>query len=466
MSLTLSAGGTALAVNAAHGTTPSHSNVNSKALAACSGLPAPGATGGTPATAGGTAAGTGGTGVPGRAPGTAGSTGGSAGTGAKDGPSSATTTPTTPTKEPDGTDDKKPPTNTPTQDPADTGDQTGAAKSPAPDTADIPEPTASPDDRSTPDNSNAPTDTDTDKEAPASSTDTELPTDGTNVTGNDDDNTNAPEGSTAEEDEQAEQGEQAEEPGQAEPSDQTDEGADVQTEAAPGCPPAGAGGTGSTTPAPPASPAPPRPATPSTPAKPVTEEDPSAGIDIHCVPAEKKAANKPQSSICPTDPKSGGPGRQGRSAPTWAEGPGLPSAQNPGAVFTKELYERIANLKNDDFVRIRDRVLQQSPSDPGWARLQRSFYANGCTGVSWVSQQTLNACLQHDFRYTAGPNLSPGTFSSERDAANVQLGDNVGGGTGWLAKWLTKAAGGLFYSATPTAGRPVGDLFGIMKQGA
>ncbi|MBT2511490.1 hypothetical protein J7I98_37995 [Streptomyces sp. ISL-98] len=163
------------------------------------------------------------------------------------------------------------------------------------------------------------------------------------------------------------------------------------------------------------------------------------------------------------DPSGRKPGRQGRAL-DFNSGPGAPSAGYPGAALSKSLYLKIARMDNASFVEMRNRVLQLDPADPVNARLQRSFYANGCTGVPMraVSQQTLDACLQHDFRYTVGPNVMTGpAVKADRDAANRQLGENIGGKTGTVAEYLTWAVGSWFYEPTPQAGRVISGIFGV-----
>ncbi|MEU1409267.1 hypothetical protein ABZ471_44770 [Streptomyces sp. NPDC005728] len=146
------------------------------------------------------------------------------------------------------------------------------------------------------------------------------------------------------------------------------------------------------------------------------------------------------------------------------EGPGEPSASDPGADFDEGLYQTIAGMDNQSFTTLRNAVLSQNPDDEAnpelrqrAEELQRSFYSNGCTGVpsAGVTQQDVDACAQHDFRYTVGPNVygeDTEAGRAEQAAADEQLGENIGGVVGPAANWLTSQFGGQFFKSTPTAG--------------
>lgn len=142
------------------------------------------------------------------------------------------------------------------------------------------------------------------------------------------------------------------------------------------------------------------------------------------------------------------------------EGPGAPDQDHPGAKLSPDEYQRIAQLDNASFIQGRNRVLSMDAADDPEhmeqiQQLQRSLYSNGCTGVSTslVTQQELDACIQHDFRYTVGPNVygeDTEEGMKERAAADSQLADNFGGLTGQAVGTATGIAGGSFYRSTPT----------------
>ncbi|MGW3194103.1 hypothetical protein ACWDBD_05805 [Streptomyces sp. NPDC001118] len=152
------------------------------------------------------------------------------------------------------------------------------------------------------------------------------------------------------------------------------------------------------------------------------------------------------------------------AAGQFVEGPGAPDAAHPGAKFDEGLYKTFAGMDNQSFNTVRNALMSQNPDDESnpelrqrEQELQRSFYSNGCTGVpsSFVSQRTTDACAQHDFRYTVGPNVygeQTEAGKAERAAADAQLGENIGGWTGAGAKLLTNQVGGWFFKSTPTAG--------------
>ncbi|MEU8974539.1 hypothetical protein AB0D11_35630 [Streptomyces monashensis] len=145
------------------------------------------------------------------------------------------------------------------------------------------------------------------------------------------------------------------------------------------------------------------------------------------------------------------------------EGPGAPDESHPGAKFDQGMYKAVAGMDNQSFITLRDALLSQNPdAEPNpelrqkEKELQRSFYSNGCTGVpgSVLTQQETNACIQHDFRYTVGPNVyagNPDAGKADKADADRQLGDNIGGVEGKGAQALTGAVGTIFYQPTPTA---------------
>lgn len=142
------------------------------------------------------------------------------------------------------------------------------------------------------------------------------------------------------------------------------------------------------------------------------------------------------------------------------EGP----ANGVQATFTRELYCQIATMDNASFIDLRDTV-QSNPSDDKRSQaLNRSFYSNGCTMISdaVISDAAWDACAQHDFRYTVGPNVfagSPGEAEAERLSADEQLGGNVAANQGnpglfsslhgLLKQGGTSVFGPTFFTATP-----------------
>lgn len=156
-------------------------------------------------------------------------------------------------------------------------------------------------------------------------------------------------------------------------------------------------------------------------------------------------------------------GRQPRGV--WQEGPNEPSQQHPGAKFSPELYNQIAQMPNAQFVKLRNRIINSRSTGAAAARLKGSFYADGCSYPilksfinGMVSQQTVDACLQHDFRYTVGPNtIGPNSAAMKRDKTDTdaQLGRNIGGFTGKFYEWGVWLGGDGHYHATPAEGDPI-----------
>ncbi|WP_267242998.1 hypothetical protein [Streptomyces sp. PR69] len=136
-----------------------------------------------------------------------------------------------------------------------------------------------------------------------------------------------------------------------------------------------------------------------------------------------------------------------------------PDADHPGANFDRATYEETAQLPNDQFIERRNKVLDAAPD----GELQRSFYSNGCTAIpaDTISQQTMDACIQHDFRYTVGPNVDqddPEAADRERKEAGKQLGDNIGGRAGDLFNAGTQVAGSYFFQPTDTGEQNASEL--------
>ncbi|TJZ56831.1 hypothetical protein FCH28_04735 [Streptomyces piniterrae] len=141
------------------------------------------------------------------------------------------------------------------------------------------------------------------------------------------------------------------------------------------------------------------------------------------------------------------------------EGPGEPDSSHPGAKFDPATYQKVAQLPNDQFIELRNKSLDAA-SD---GELQRSFYSNGCTRTpsDAVSQKTMDACIQHDFRYTVGPNVydkNSKEGQDDRAAADAQLGQNIGGMTGQAAAQLTGTVGSSFYNRTETGQQNANEL--------
>ncbi|MEU1409711.1 hypothetical protein ABZ471_47265 [Streptomyces sp. NPDC005728] len=184
------------------------------------------------------------------------------------------------------------------------------------------------------------------------------------------------------------------------------------------------------------------------------EPDEETDQPANCAPDENSRESR---AVWGTSAFESGPGRQ--------KGPGLPSANDPGANFSPELYDEIANLSTADFVQLRQQVFAVKEDGP----VQRSFYANGCTYVpdSVIgTQSTYDACLQHDFRYTVGPNVykdDPDGEKTDKENADLQLGNSIRGDN---TSGFPNSKGGLFETAvrymghglrypTPTKGAPI-----------
>uniref|UniRef100_UPI002F90BE43 hypothetical protein n=1 Tax=Streptomyces sp. NBC_00060 TaxID=2975636 RepID=UPI002F90BE43 len=114
-----------------------------------------------------------------------------------------------------------------------------------------------------------------------------------------------------------------------------------------------------------------------------------------------------------------------------------PAEKKPGANAERDEYLRIANLDNRSFIRLRDAVSAGDLTGVDQVQmklLQASLASDRCpaeppkslrkavSGLS--SQQIVNGCLQHDFRYTVGPTVFKRDASAglaERAAADNQL---------------------------------------------
>ncbi|WP_406347353.1 hypothetical protein [Streptomyces sp. NBC_00648] len=180
---------------------------------------------------------------------------------------------------------------------------------------------------------------------------------------------------------------------------------------------------------------------------------PGAGAEAGAEAEEPEASAGQPEGTCG---QPAGSNRQGRG--TWTEGPGAPSRVNPGARFSPELYQEIAHLKNKDFIKLRNRVIGSAKTDDATKQLKRSFYGDGCSypfmkGLgNWVSwQSTVDACLQHDFRYTVGPNTLTEASQKDKDrsAADLQLGINIQEG----GHFDSIPNGNLFYLGVSNFGR-------------
>ncbi|MGW1056207.1 hypothetical protein [Streptomyces sp. NPDC002521] len=138
----------------------------------------------------------------------------------------------------------------------------------------------------------------------------------------------------------------------------------------------------------------------------------------------------------------------------------FPDEDNPGAVFGAQLYASIARLDNTAFIKLRTRVLARDPGetpDGTVARLHRSFYSNGCTSIPQAvcPQQVLDACIQHDFRYVVGPNITANDTDSaekERTEADEQFRQNLPPVFAEKFHAGVRVFGGIQFRPTPAAG--------------
>ncbi|MGA5452072.1 hypothetical protein ACPCVO_36115 [Streptomyces umbrinus] len=150
-------------------------------------------------------------------------------------------------------------------------------------------------------------------------------------------------------------------------------------------------------------------------------------------------------------------GRAGADPFLNGEAPSAAGGSKPGAVFGKELYEKIASLPNSDFISLRTKIMNDTDKKPVTVALQRSFFSNGCTGVpqGLTPERAWKACAQHDFRYTVGPNVlkdDKKALDADRTNADAQLGTNIGIPLGKLAEGFVNFFGKSFYTATDYAG--------------
>ncbi|MEU8548997.1 hypothetical protein AB0C81_18785 [Streptomyces roseoverticillatus] len=147
----------------------------------------------------------------------------------------------------------------------------------------------------------------------------------------------------------------------------------------------------------------------------------------------------------------------------------LPSPRNPGAVFSLDEYRRIAELPNEAFMDLRRKVMASSAS----SAVKASFASNGCTGVFsfLLTPQDWRACVQHDFRYTVGPNTidEPDAQEADQEEADKQMAGNV-------QSLFLKAAPPFFkalratgvtnYTQTPTIGEPIDNISTVINSEA
>ncbi|MEU1408069.1 hypothetical protein ABZ471_38115 [Streptomyces sp. NPDC005728] len=145
-------------------------------------------------------------------------------------------------------------------------------------------------------------------------------------------------------------------------------------------------------------------------------------------------------------------------------GPSRPNALAPGSAFSADLYRQIAEMPNDQFLAIRNKVMARDPADPLVQGLQHSFYSKGCVNVPdvEVTERMLNTCLQQDFRYTAGANVTGGLGTPEgqadKKAADDQFGKTMIGISGSDFTFAAANLADADYVVTPTTGDPLTSL--------
>ncbi|MFD7026600.1 hypothetical protein ACFWAR_01015 [Streptomyces sp. NPDC059917] len=172
--------------------------------------------------------------------------------------------------------------------------------------------------------------------------------------------------------------------------------------------------------------------------------------------------------------ESGGDGQlRGRSLKIPTGGPrnqldfegDPPSKENPGAVFSVSEYKRIAKLPSADFIELRRKVLGSSAGNP----VKASFYSNGCTKVPSIllTEKDWQACAQHDFRYTVGPNTIKD--ADERRADEIDADTDLEKNAEYFLLRKSqpffsalRAAGLSNYFATPTTGEEINDINSVI----
>ncbi|WP_129305499.1 hypothetical protein [Streptomyces sp. L2] len=159
---------------------------------------------------------------------------------------------------------------------------------------------------------------------------------------------------------------------------------------------------------------------------------------------------------------------------------GAPCGELPGARFSAALYQKIAQLPLDDFTELRLKVLNLESYSSTVLALKRSFYSPGFALLPFtmISLTAADACAQHAFRYTVGPNVyrdCPQTGAADRWEADAQLARVLGYRllpSGPLPAWMTALheladkgervlAGAWIYAPTPAYGpvfETVGDI--------
>jgi hypothetical protein len=194
------------------------------------------------------------------------------------------------------------------------------------------------------------------------------------------------------------------------------------------------------------------------------EADRTSDPDFSKIPELKEAIDEATKK---EEEKNGG--LEGRSLSIPTGGPrnpldeegSPPSKKNPGAVFSAAEYKRISKLSNADFIALRRKVLAGSAGKA----VKASFYSNGCTLVPnlLLTEKDWQACAQHDFRYTVGPNTikEPKERLADEIDADVDLENNS---EYFLLRksqpffTVLRRAGLSNYFATPTAGDEVNDI--------
>ncbi|GGP85812.1 hypothetical protein [Streptomyces melanogenes] len=144
--------------------------------------------------------------------------------------------------------------------------------------------------------------------------------------------------------------------------------------------------------------------------------------------------------------------------------------KKPGADVERTEYLKIANLDNPAFIRVRDAVKAgdyKGVSQVQVKFLRTSLASKRCTddppkelrkavrGLS--SQQIVNGCIQHDFRYTVGPKVftrDAAAGTTELAAADQQLSSLFGMAIQQLIRFgLSFLGGGLGLASFPGGGQ-------------
>ncbi|WP_369384111.1 hypothetical protein [Streptomyces sp. cg36] len=145
--------------------------------------------------------------------------------------------------------------------------------------------------------------------------------------------------------------------------------------------------------------------------------------------------------------------------------PSAGSGVSPGLALPADQVRQLAEMDNDDFICLRESILAKAGP---LSHLRRTFFTNGCTGLprdltQRQKEDLFNACVQHDFSYTAGPNAFAGSAAEEfRKMADEKLANEAGPVLGPLIREALGRLGHKFFTQTDAEGNNTSK--GILEQ--